>query len=225
MTENKPEFDPRLADFADNPEPRCPCILLLDTSGSMAGAPIDQLNAGLQAFCEGLVKDRLAALRVEVAIITFGRQPVLAQNFVTADQFKPPTLAAGGATPIGAAINLALDTLEARKALYKQSGTGYYRPWIFLITDGEPTDEWKTAAQRVQAANENKGVAFFTVGVDKVDLKLLSQIAPPDRPPRLLRGLEFSNLFVWLSQSLTAVSHSRAGEQVPLKPAAGWTEV
>ena len=111
MTESKPEFDPQLADFAVNPEPRCPCILLLDTSGSMSGAPIDQLNTGLQVFYEGLVKDRLAALRVEVAIITIGKQPVLAQDFVTADQFKPPTLSAGGATPIGAAINLALDTL------------------------------------------------------------------------------------------------------------------
>ena len=225
MTEAKPEFDPQLADFADNPEPRCPCILLLDTSGSMSGEPIGQLNAGLQAFRESLQKDRLAAMRVEVAVITFGKQATLAQDFITADQFNAPVLTSGGSTPMGAAINLALDTLEARKALYRKSGTAYYRPWVLLITDGEPTDDWKAAAQRVQAAESRKGVAFFAVAVDKANQNTLAQIAPKERPPRPLKGLEFTSLFVWLSQSLTAVSHSKVGEQVPLKPADGWTAV
>ncbi len=225
MTEAKPEFDPQLADFAENPEPRCPCILLLDTSGSMNGDPIAQLNAGLQAFQQNLQNDRLAAMRVEVAVITFGRKAELLQDFATADHFSAPSLSAGGSTPMGAAINLALDTLEARKALYRKSGTAYYRPWVFLITDGEPTDDWKAAAQRVQAAETRKGVAFFAVAVDKANLATLGQIAPKERPPRPMRGLEFSSLFVWLSQSLTAVSHSKVGEQVPLKPADGWTAV
>lgn len=225
MTEAKPEFDPQLADFAENPEPRCPCILLLDTSGSMNGEPIAQLNAGLKTFQESLQKDRLAAMRVEVALITFGRKAELTQDFITADQFSAPALSAGGSTPMGAALNLALDTLETRKALYKKSGTAYYRPWVFLITDGEPTDEWRAAAQRVQAAETRKGVAFFTVAVDKADLNTLAQIAPKERPPRPLKGLEFTSLFVWLSQSLTAVSHSKVGDQVPLKPADGWSAV
>ena len=59
--------------FADNPEPRCPCLLLLDTSGSMSGRPISELNAGLQAFQSELQADSLAMKRVEVALITFGR--------------------------------------------------------------------------------------------------------------------------------------------------------
>src|SRR2546428_11840812 len=61
-----------LAEFADNPEPRCAVILLLDTSGSMAGAPMDELNEGLREYDRALKSDRLASLRVEVAIITFG---------------------------------------------------------------------------------------------------------------------------------------------------------
>jgi uncharacterized protein YegL len=59
-------------EFADNPEPRCPCILLLDTSGSMSGAKIAELNSGLQAFAEELRSDAMAAKRVEIAIVTFG---------------------------------------------------------------------------------------------------------------------------------------------------------
>jgi len=56
-----------LTEFADNPEPRCPCVLLLDTSGSMQGEPINALNNGLRAFKDDLIKDALASKRVEVA--------------------------------------------------------------------------------------------------------------------------------------------------------------
>jgi len=59
-------------EFADNPEPRCPCVLLLDTSGSMGGAKIAELNKGLQTFAEELHSDAMASKRVELAIITFG---------------------------------------------------------------------------------------------------------------------------------------------------------
>ena len=58
--------------FVDNPEPRCPCVLLLDTSSSMSGARINQLNAGLKQFQKELAADAMASKRVEIAIITFG---------------------------------------------------------------------------------------------------------------------------------------------------------
>ncbi len=225
MSDINPEFDPQLADFADNPEPRCPCILLLDTSGSMAGKAIAQLNAGLVAFQESLQQDKLASLRVEIAMVTFGNQANLVQDFVTADQFTPKSLAAGGSTPMGAAINLGLDKLEERKKLYRSSGTAYFRPWIFLITDGEPTDDWHSAAKRVQDAEDRKAIAFFAVAVDRADMAKLTQIAPRERPPKPLNGLDFKGLFVWLSKSLTNVSHSKVGDQVPLAPTDGWSSV
>src|SRR5512138_3062163 len=61
-----------LAEFADNPEPRCPVVLVMDTSGSMKGTAIKELNEGLRAFAAALKADRLASLRVEVAVIVFG---------------------------------------------------------------------------------------------------------------------------------------------------------
>jgi uncharacterized protein YegL len=226
MSENPtPEFDPEVAEFAENPEPRCPCVLLLDTSGSMSGSPIQELNEGLVAFRSSLQSDSLASLRVEVMILTFGGKVVVQQDFVTAGELRPLTLEAHGSTPMGEAIHTALTKLEERKAVYKRAGAPYYRPWVFLLTDGEPTDEWKPAADRVHEAEEHKGVAFFAVGVEKANMKILAQIAPESRPPKSLKGLDFKGMFVWLSQSLTSVSHSKIGEQVPLKPADGWSYI
>ena len=203
-------------EFALNPDPRCACVLLLDTSGSMDGTPISELNSGLRTFQADLLEDPLASRRVEIAIVTFGEGGVTrVQDFVTADQFAAPELIAGGKTPMGEAINLALDLVERRKGDYKESGIGYYQPWVLLITDGAPTDDWRPAAQRVQAETNARRVAFFAVGVRNADMGVLSQITP-----RALKldGLRFNELFVWLSQSQKRVSGSKPGDQTALPP-------
>lgn len=214
-------FDFNRVEFASNPEPRCPCILLLDTSGSMGGDPIKELNAGLRQFTDELTKDSLAALRVEVAIITFG--PVrVNQDFVTVGQFTPPHLNASGDTPMGEAIDKALDMLADRKLLYKQTGLSHFRPWIFLITDGAPTDDWQNAAKRVHDAEANKKVAFFAVGVNDANMGTLARISVTRQPLRL-KGLMFREMFLWLSSSLRDISRTEPDmEEPPLQTPLGW---
>jgi uncharacterized protein YegL len=226
------------AEFADNPEPRCPVALLLDTSGSMQGAPIAQLNEGLRAFDQALKEDNLAALRVEVAIVTFGGraqaidvrsgtpQPIpfdAHQAFITVDSFRPPTLTAGGSTPMGEAVRRSLALLRDRKDIYKQNGLDYFRPWMFLITDGQPTDVWQPAAQQVRDEESRKGVSFYGIGTTNADMQTLAQFAPATRPPLELKGLAFGELFAWLSKSLSVVAHSAPGVQVPL-PDLSWAQ-
>lgn len=206
-----------------NADPRCACVLLLDTSGSMNGEPIRLLNDGLRAFQAELQGDSLASRRVEIAVVSFGSGGVqTVQSFVTAGGFVAPDLQSGGDTPMGAAIHLALDLVKHRKSTYKSQGVLYYRPWVFMITDGGPTDEWQSAARRIKEDEAANAVSFFAVGVGGANMQRLSEIAV--RTPMKLDGLKFVELFVWLSQSQKRVSASKVGEQTALPPV-GWGSV
>lgn len=212
-------------EFAENPDPRCPCVLLLDVSTSMQGESIVALNEGLRVFQREVSLDAVAARRVEVAIVTFGTGVKTVQDFVTVDQFHPPDLVAGGQTHMASGIQMALDLIEQRKATYRNNGVAYYRPWVFLITDGSPYGEPEStvdiARQRVLADQQARKVAFFAVGTEGANLQKLATFTMPDRPPLRLKGVQFVELFVWLSRSQQGVAQSRPGEQVPLPPA-GW---
>ncbi len=209
-------------EFADNPEQRCPCVLVLDTSSSMRGEPMRQLNEGLRSFIDYVRLDSLAAKRVELAIVTFGPTQLI-QPFATIDQIGFRELTARGATPMGEAVTLAIETLAERKAVYRANGVGYYRPWIFLITDGASTDSLSSAAAAVRQGEAAKSFSFYAVGVEGANFQQLRGLSVKD--PLKLKGLSFAELFRWLSASLSAVSQSQPGDQVLLSnPAApnGW---
>jgi uncharacterized protein YegL len=206
--------------FAENPEPRVACVLLLDTSDSMGGQPIDELNAGLTVYKDELAADALASKRAEVAIVTFGGPPQVLCDFTTVEGFHPPVLTAAGLTPMGAAIRQGLEMVRARKEVYKANGIHYYQPWVFLITDGGPTDEWKTAAEQVKQAEATKAASFYAIGVAGANMDVLKQICV--RQPLNLKGLRFRDLFKWLSASQKSISRSKPGDAVPLtNPTAG----
>ena len=214
-------------DFAENPEPRVPCILILDVSSSMAGAPISELNDGLIAYKDELSADSLASKRVEVSVVTFGSEVQTVCDFSTAANFVPPTLEANGLTYMGEAVNQAIDSLERRKQEYKSNGISYYRPWLFLVSDGAPNDpNWEAAAARAVEAEKAKSFKMFCVGVEGADIEVLGRFCVSE--PVKLKGLRFRDMFQWLSSSQQSVSRSTPGDEVPLENPTtpdGWASI
>ena len=215
------------AEFVDNPEPRCPCVLLLDTSGSMRGPAIAALNQGVELLADELNADPLARERIELAMITFGDQVQTVQDFVTPASFLPSRFEADGKTLMGHAVIAGSQLLEERKQAYHAAGVNYFRPWIFLITDGEPsdynTDTWRKAVALMQNGEARKQFVFFGVAVNDADQSKLNELCPIYRPAAKLRGLSFRELFSWLSCSLRNVSVVNPGvTRTDLLPVNAW---
>jgi uncharacterized protein YegL len=98
---------------------------------------------------------------------------------------------------LGAAIKQGLELVRQRKDEYKANGISYYKPWIFLITDGGPTDEWHSAAALAREGESSGSFAFFATGVAGANMEVLKQISVRERLK--LDGLKFRELFQWLS--------------------------
>ncbi len=216
------EFD--AIEFASTADPRCACMLLLDTSHSMRGDSIHQLNQGLQHFQRELHDDPLACRRVEIATVAFGNGHLQEHDFVLADRYAAPGLIAGGGTPMGAAIDRGLALLEARRAVHREHGLATYRPWFILLTDGEPTDPWRDAAGRLRAAEWANQVMVFAIGVEGANFGILRDCSVA-RAPLRLKGHSFREFFLWLSGSMKRVSASQVGDKTKLLPFDGWGEV
>lgn len=199
-------------------------VLLLDVSGSMSGAPINSLNEGLRRFKRDLKKDAQAQRCVDVAVVTFGSEVNVVQDFVPLPRFEPPTLGAGGLTVMGAGISCAMDLVEQRCDLYRSLGTPCHRPWVMMITDGCPTDSIVEAQQRIWD-EEGRGLhthlKFFALGTPGHDEATLRSLTQVGGRYMVLEGQDFSGIFHWMSESMSLMSSSAPGmnPQLPALPA------
>jgi len=214
--------------LAENQEPRCPCVLLLDTSNSMnRNDRISQLNQGIQDLKAELSADPMTNLRAEVCLMTFADRSRVVHDFASPADLEPPRLHAGGNTNALQAITDALHCLEKRKQVYRDRRLAYYRGIIVFITDGEIIPhgaETSPAVRRVRQSLEQqedqRGVAFFAVGTAAARLEQLNLVSP--RPARLLDQTRFPEFFQWLSNSIQAVSNSQVNDRVIMPPSQQW---
>lgn len=217
-------------DLADNPDPRIAVSLILDTSDSMSQkfpgenrSALEALDGGLDVLFGAINKDPLARRRIELSFVVYGTKVSPATPFAPFDKLVFPTLVPSGMTATGAAVNMALDSIEERKKIYRANGIQYYRPILMLISDGLATDSISEAAARVKQLEAKKGLSFFAVGVQGADLAQLSEFSNRGALP--LDALKFDELFQWLSASVSAVSSSQPGDKVSLPAPTGWMEI
>ena len=105
---------------------------------------------------------------------------------------------------------------------YQANGISYNRPWMILISDGEPNDSWERIADDCREAENKNKLTIFPIGVEGADMQILSKFS--NKSAIKLEGLQFNELFIWLSKSLSTGSQASAGEKIQL-PAVGWGEV
>ncbi len=223
----------RYEDLINNPAPRVPVCLCLDTSYSMKGEPIDELNAGVRSFYEELRRDEDANDAAELCIVTYGNGGVQKHTDFSSLELQPdaPTLTVGGNTPMGEGVNLALDLLERRKEDYKRSGVDYYQPWLVLMTDGVPfggsAEELERARKRTLELARARRLTIIPIAIGEgANISVLASFSPQKEVLKL-KGLRFSDFFAWLSQSVARVSQSMPGEDVPLdySDIPGWGDI
>ena len=209
----------------DNTSQRLPCVVIVDGSTSMRGAAIDSLNQGLSILEKELKNDDIASLRVQLLIVKIGGldEAEVVTEWTDAIDFNAPKIEANGTTPLGAGVKLGLNKLEDQKKLYKENQITYNRPWMFILTDGSPTDSgWQNAAMSARNAEKKGKVVIFPIGTEDAEFANLDQFS--NRKAMMLNNLNFKELFIWLSQSVSAGSQTEIGSESQL-PAATWGTV
>ncbi|AZK92966.1 MULTISPECIES: vWA domain-containing protein [Streptomyces] len=227
--------------FGTGYDERQPVVLLLDTSASM-GRPeenprIDELNAALAGWFDGVRAQERLRTRVEVCLITFdsavrvhdpaaGRLvPVESADpgglFVPVDGMRPPTLRAGGLTRLTEAVEAALELARARRRTLQRQRVPVRRPFLWVLTDGAPSDDrgrpldpaaLAETAERVRRGEAAGEWVFQVIGVRGADLPMLRVIAPKATSP--LESLDFGRILDLLFQSTDDSSPDQAADLI-----------
>jgi uncharacterized protein YegL len=192
---------------------RLPVYLLLDTSGSMAGAPIQALRLGVEQFKKEVEGDPFAKESVYMGVITFGGEAqfvtkglISFEDFV--EDFQSDSLSANGQTPLGQALWLLVESLDKDvKSSVKGGEKGDWKPLVFILTDGEPTDEWREPRQTILDRQTKKVINVITVGCGpRINQQNLKDIAIGPTFNMDNDNASFKRFFQWVSQSVRAAS-------------------
>lgn len=214
-----------------NKDQKCPVVLLLDTSGSMNGQPIEELNKAIIKLKDDILEDAMLSNRLEVGIVAFDDDARVERGIdLVTPETQLPTLSIGGVTNLVAGMEKAIELVEERKTFYKANGEQYYRPFIVLFTDGAPTnsaEEIEAIDLKIQTMSDNKKFVFLPFGVEGADMQLLAKLAAQTADERLQNKAKaykmkdvtkFSEVFAFVSASISGAMQQTAGATVAQLP-------
>jgi uncharacterized protein YegL len=178
-----------------NSSMKFPLILVLDVSGSMTQrtpygrkTKISELNEKVKMLLEFVQADPKASQITDLAIVTFGGEVSVQAPFdnVKSISFKP--LRAYSSTPMGSAVNVALDMINARKKYYLDNGVEFYRPRIFLMSDGAATDQYEQAAKRCSTMVNNREVKMYPIWIGEGEYDYILKDFSPELEPKTIKS-------------------------------------
>ena len=192
---------------------RLPVYLLLDTSGSMSGEPIEQVKNGLQMLVAALRQDPYALETAWLSVITFDSSASVTVPLTELTAFQAPSISAQGGTSLGAGLIKVAEC--AAKELVKTTSTtkGDWRPMVFLMTDGAPTDDWKKGLTRFK---QEKWGIVVACSVDSGDETVLREITESVVKLNTSDSASMKAFFKWISSSVSQGSKSveQAGKEL-----------
>ena len=204
------------SDFGTSTRRRLPICFALDTSGSMMGNPIKQLNMGLQNFVSSIKSNDDTRSSTDIAIITFGSKVDIVMPFrkISNENGLLEITASTTLTPIGEGVLTALELLNARKEGYKELGIKYFQPWLVVITDGAPQgpNAMQNMERAIAACNElekEDKLVVFNIGVGSgVDFDILRRLSVKRPEPISVNSADFGKLFEFLGSSSSSIVSS-----------------
>lgn len=208
--QNDDYFQLDFGDFSDqniDSKKKAPICLVLDTSGSMSSysgrmTRIDELNANVLKFLDFVRRNEKAKRISDISIISFGGNVNVVSGYTNIENINFKPLPASGTTPMGEAMEKAIELLELRRQYYRDNGIERYKPIMLLMSDGDPTDEYEAIASKVSQLVINKEIKLFPVGIGAdFNKQKMSKFSPLIQPKLIKNAEGFAKLFELLSAS------------------------
>lgn len=195
---------------------RLPVYLLLDTSGSMSGEPIEAVKNGVQIMISSLRQNPQAIETAYLSVITFDS---IAQQIIPLTDlasFQMVDLKATGVTALGGALKLLSNRIENEVAKTTTEQKGDWKPLVFIMTDGVPTDNWLPGL-----AEFKKQKVAFTVACaagSGADTAVLKQITENVVSLDTADSASIGKFFQWVTASIgvTSTKVEDAGKEISL---------
>ncbi len=183
---------------------RLPVYLLLDSSGSMMGEPIEAVKNGVQVLISTLRQDPYALETAYLSVITFDSTARQIVPLTELTAFQMPDIQATGVTSLGDALRLLAERVDVEVLKSSPEQKGDWKPLVFIMTDGEPTDDWSHGLAELR--KRKFGMIIACAAGQDANTTVLQQITESVVQLDTADSATIKAFFKWVSASISTGS-------------------